>query len=135
MKFLKVFSIAFLVIALAACGGYPVKNINDHLVVSTSDGKVSKELVKEAIIKAGIHRGWIMKEVKDGVIKGQLNIRKHYAAIEITYTADSYSINYVDSTNLSYDPSANTIHRQYNNWIVYLDRSIQVYLNRLQLEQ
>ncbi len=135
MKLLKLFSIVGLVIALTACGGHPVKSITGQSVVSVSDKAVSKDLVRNAIIKAGVHRGWVMKEVKDGVIKGEVTVRKHYAVIEITYDAESYSIKYVDSTGLDYDPSMHTIHRQYNNWITYLDRSIQVYLNRLQLGQ
>ncbi|THB71529.1 MAG: hypothetical protein D6B28_07195 [Gammaproteobacteria bacterium] len=133
MKLLKLFSIVVLAAALTACGGHPIKNIHRQDVISVNNKQVTKELVREAIIKAGVHRGWTMNEVEDGVIKGKLNIRKHFAEIEITYTEDLYSIKYVYSTGLQYDPTAKTIHRQYNNWITYLDRSIQVYLNRLQL--
>ncbi len=133
MKLFKLLAALVLAVSLVGCGGHQVKSIAGQKVVSVSDVKVSKDLVKNAIIKAGIHRGWIMQEVSDGVISGKLNVRKHYAEIEVTFTADTYSIKYVDSTGLAYDPSRHTIHRQYNNWITYLDRSIQVYLNRLQL--
>ncbi len=133
MKLFKLLAAAILAVSLVGCGGHQVKSIAAQKVVSVSDVKVSKSLVKDAIIKAGIHRGWIMQEISDGVISGKLNVRKHYAEIEITYTADAYTITYVDSRGIAYDPYRHTIHRQYNNWITYLDRSIQVYLNRLQL--
>lgn len=133
MKLFKLFAAAVLAVTLVGCGGHQIKSIAGQKVVSVSDVEVSKDLVKNAIIKAGVHKGWIMQEVSDGVISGKLNVRKHYAEIQLTYAADSYSIKYVDSRGLAYDPSMHTIHSQYNNWITYLDRSIQVYLNRLQL--
>ncbi len=133
MKLFKLFAVSILAVILIGCGGYQIKNIDDQNVVSVSDKKVTKDIVKSAIIKAGAHRGWIMQEISDGVISGKLSVRKHYAEIKITYTADLYSIKYVDSKELAYDPSMHTIHSQYNNWITYLDRSIQVYLNRSQL--
>ncbi|MCP5865453.1 hypothetical protein NL360_28520, partial [Klebsiella pneumoniae] len=68
--------------------------------------------VKDAIIKAGAQRQWIMSDAGPGVIKGKLQNRDHVADIKINYSATSYSIVYVSSINLM---AANgKIHRNYN---------------------
>ena len=106
----------------------PVHNVDDSAVMTVRDVALSKKEIKNAIIRAGIHKGWKMKEVKPGHIVGTLNLRDHMAKINIKYTAKRYSITYKDSSNLNYDGT--NIHRNYNNWIIYLDRAIQVYLSR-----
>ncbi|MDM8040249.1 hypothetical protein QUS28_10630 [Klebsiella quasipneumoniae] len=82
--------------------------------------------VKDAIIKAGAQRQWIMSDAGPGVIKGKLQNRDHVADIKINYSATSYSIVYVSSINLM---AANgKIHRNYNRWVHNLDKDIQVTL-------
>lgn len=55
-------------------------------------------------------------------------IRDRSAEIIIKYSQLSYSIEYVKSTNLKYNASKKTIHRNYNNWFVQVNRLIQVSL-------
>ena len=106
----------------------PVHDVHDSAVTTVRDISLSKKEVKKAIIRAGIHKGWKMKEVKPGHIVGTLHLRDHMAKVNIKYSEKRYSITYKDSSNLNYDGT--NIHRNYNNWIIYLDRAIQVYLSR-----
>lgn len=121
MKNLSRTLLAAAVLVLVAACVAPVHNVVSEPVVSRRD--VTQEEVKQAIISAGTGLGWKMMPQEDGRITGRLDIRRHVAIVDITYTADRFSINYVDSTNLKYD--GRLIHRNYNNWIMNLENRIQ----------
>ena len=87
--------------------------------------------VERAIIQAGGSLGWVMKKTSEGKIQGVLTLRKHVATVLVTYNANEYSITYLDSSNLDYNPAENTIHKNYNGWIQNLNKSIQVQLSML----
>ena len=108
--------------ALAGCARTaPIDQVN----TTVSAGHTAAQ-VKDAIIKAGAQREWIMSDAGPGVIKGHLQNRDHVADIKINYSATSYSIVYVSSLNLM---AANgKIHRNYNRWVHNLDKDIQVTL-------
>ncbi|MGY3904565.1 hypothetical protein ACW5XF_19195 [Aeromonas lusitana] len=111
---------------LAACStSKPVQNLPANPVNFT----LTEEQVGNAIINGGISKGWVMKKEQTGVIRGQLNVRKHQAVINIPYTAHDYSINYVSSINLD-DNGKGSIHRSYNRWILGLNQAIQTELVR-----
>ncbi|BAS68333.1 hypothetical protein [Bathymodiolus septemdierum thioautotrophic gill symbiont] len=108
---------------LVGCGSKPVKNIDN----STISGVSSISSVENAIIRAGAGLGWIIKKKNSGHMVGKLALRKHVAIVDITYTKNSYSIKYKDSTNLNYDGT--NIHSNYNGWIQNLQNAINVQLN------
>ena len=118
-------ALAFLLIACAA--GHPIRNI-DNAPVAGSSSNYDLSDVTKAIQRAGIGRGWQMKEETPGHIVGILNVRRHMATVDITYTLDDYSINYKNSSNLKYNPDTNTIHRNYNSWIQHLTNAINAQL-------
>jgi len=118
-------AVAFLAL-VAACSA-PVHNVVSEPVLSQRD--VTQEEVKQAIITAGTGLGWKMMPQEDGRITGRLDLRHHVAIIDITYTAEKFSIIYVDSTNLKYD--GRLIHRNYNNWIMNLENRIQATIGAL----
>ncbi|MBB3335583.1 putative small lipoprotein YifL [Klebsiella sp. RC2] len=113
---------ATVVSALAGCARTaPIEQVNTIV----SAGHTAAQ-VKDAIIKAGAQREWIMSDAGPGVIKGHLQNRDHVADIKINYSATSYSIVYMSSLNLM---AANgKIHRNYNRWVHNLDKDIQVTL-------
>ena len=111
-------------LALTGCRSGMVKNVND--AAFTLSDKQSEADVKKAIIRSGTFLGWQMKGTRPGHIKATLILRKHVAIVDITYNKKTYSIKYKDSTNLNYD--GESIHSNYNNWIINLDRRIQVEL-------
>ncbi|MCW8832492.1 MAG: membrane lipoprotein lipid attachment site-containing protein [Colwellia sp.] len=117
----KILFVLLSVFALAACKSTPVYNVGNSQVPA---GLSSKQVEKN-IVKALIQKGWQVKNKTDGKILAEIMVRSHTAKIEISYDASQYSINYVDSTNLKYDAQKNTIHKNYNNWIIYIDRLIQ----------
>ncbi|MGI1321451.1 lipoprotein [Klebsiella quasipneumoniae subsp. similipneumoniae] len=108
--------------ALAGCARTaPIEQVNAIVSAGHTEAQV-----KDAIIKAGAQRQWIMSDAGPGVIKGKLQNRDHVADIKINYSATSYSIVCVSSINLM---AANgKIHRNYNRWVHNLDKDIQVTL-------
>ncbi len=110
---------------LTACGGTPVKNVESSAVPNNIK---SASDVKKAIQRAGTGLGWMIKEVDGQTLQGTLLLRKHVAQISIPYSKTEYSLLYQSSEELNYDESAKTIHKNYNGWIMNLDRAIQVQL-------
>ena len=109
------------------CGAASVYNIQNNSVEVKKS--TSSDDVYKAIKKAGLSLGWIVSKVKDGEAKAVINLRTHQAIVRIDYTNTSYSINYVNSTNLKYNMEKNTIHNNYNGWIKNLERAINVQLS------
>lgn len=117
----KIILVLLSVFILAACQSTPVYNIK-HTQVPAG---ISFKQVEKTILKALVQKGWQVKSNIDGVILAEIMVRTHSAKIEITFDDNHYSINYVDSSNLKYNAQKNTIHKNYNNWIIYIDRLIQ----------
>lgn len=99
-------------------------NLNNVYVPTAVSGQQhTAEDVQKAILTAAEQRGWSARVIKPGLILANISVRTHSATIEIPYSSTSYSIDYKDSQNLDYDGT--DIHRNYNNWVVRLSRSIQ----------
>ncbi|HBC5671574.1 hypothetical protein [Citrobacter koseri] len=120
---MKWFAAIAVVGALAGCARTaPIDQVHS----SVSAGH-TQEQVKNAILKAGVQRQWIMSEVGPGVIKGRQQTRNHVAEVRITYSATGYDIKYDSSLNLQ--ASGGKIHKNYNRWVHNLDKDIQVNLS------
>jgi hypothetical protein len=118
------------VLLLAPLTGFaakPIGNLVDVPVPVRVDGSAfSAEDVQAAIISGCLARGWAPVLDSDGLIRATINVRaKHFAEIEIPFSATSYSILYKSSENLDYDAKRQRIHRNYNNWVVNLSKTIQ----------
>ncbi|MGI2259700.1 hypothetical protein [Shewanella sp. GXUN23E] len=128
MKMIKLITVALMLTSVVACGKMqPVKNVQSAPVAFN----LTTEQVKSAILQSGIDRGWVMKEITPGVIRGEIFIRSHHAVVDIEYSDKSYSINYVSSDNLKYDEGK--IHRNYNRWVNNLDVDIKRALAKIAL--
>lgn len=123
-KFVKWFTALVVVGALIGCAGKqaPIENIRTSLGAGHTDAQV-----KNAIIKAGVQRKWIMNEAGPGVIKARQQARDHVAEARINYSATGYTITYESSLNLS--AGGGKIHPNYNRWVRNLDKDIQVNLS------
>ena len=128
-KLLKLIIPGTLAILLVACA-QPVYNVNNS-PISASAVNYDLSDVTKAINRAGAQFGWQMKEASPGHIVATLHLRKHVAVVDITYTLGDFSINYKSSSNLIYDPSNNTIHKNYNGWIQNLSGAIDTQLSLL----
>lgn len=116
-----------LVLLTAACvSTIPVYNVANQAVVTVAGKPLVLEDVSKAIFRAGGTLGWSMKQIEPGYIVGTLKLREHIAIVDIRYTAQAYSINYKDSTNLKYDGA--NIHGNYNGWIRNLNNAIKTQL-------
>ena len=130
MKKILLLTLTLLSLSFATFSAFavqPVKDLLDVAVPINADGTaISLENVKTAIITACKARGWTPVISGSNEIKASILVRsKHYAEITIPYTANTYSIKYVRSDGLDYDPEEKTIHRNYNKWVVMLSASIQ----------
>ena len=63
--------------------------------------KLSLKEIEAAIIDGSVRRGWEPKKLSDGTIEDTLHIRSHIAVVHVVYTAESYRIDYADSSNLT----------------------------------
>lgn len=109
--------LAALALGLSACTR-PIYNVESRNFMDTA----AFETRRNQIMRAGAGLGWEMEPVRPGLIRATLRLRGHVAVTEIAYTAASFSIRYVDSTNLQFDGSS--IHKNYNGWIQNLERAI-----------
>ena len=134
MKFLtntKQFATMLMLVFLAACVAQPIYNIDDAMIVTSTNKTLIKEDVKNAIMKAGTTRGWVIKESSPGYLVGTMYVRDHMAKIDIKFNEKFYSINYKDSENLNHE--GYLIHKNYNNWVKNLQQDIEIQLNLMTL--
>jgi flagellar capping protein FliD len=124
-KSLKITSLLLIAsFAMTACGTRTIYNVP----VTKIHAKSSSETVYNAIREAGTGLGWKITKIKPGVAEGKLALRSHVAVVRINYTNSSYSIRYVRSQNLKYNPKRQTIHSNYNGWIHNLEKAIDARL-------
>ncbi len=125
-NWIRVLSVAGLLL-LAACRMAPV--YNQQTTPSEAPPDATLERVTKAIKQAGLNLGWRMTEEEPGRIIGTLNLRRHQAVVEILFDTESYSITYLDSTNLKYDGAE--IHQNYNSWIRNLSNAIYAQISSI----
>lgn len=106
----------------------PILNVTDTPVSWLPGVERSEDKVARAIIAACARLGWVCAIAAPGEITGRLNLRSHQADVRIPYSTEAYSILYVSSENLRHDAAENTIHRNYNNWVLNLQRQINAAL-------
>ena len=132
MKF-KLIGITLFVIStvlLTGCNRVKhIHNVQDTPYPTWQGQSVTQEDISNAIMKAGRSLTWIMKEKDEGHIEGTLILRSHTAIVDIYYDDSKYSIMYKDSENLLHE--GDYIHRNYNNWVINLTRTINIYLSEL----
>ena len=111
----------------------PLVNL-ENMPVESIDGKpLTLAQVRKAIISGATSRKWTPSE--RGPNKLYLTVSglhaKYTATVEVSYTTKSYSIKYVDSTELSYGAGKDgkpVIHQNYNNWVKSLQQAINLAL-------
>lgn len=157
----KVLGLLVLVLALpfgaVAREGVPIIEHNDVLVSTGSGKPATADQVRDAIITAAGLRNWeATRNANQDSITATLNVRgKHSVAVAIPYSAEKFSIKYLNSANMNYrlsdDKSAEAssdlsklnaptaalkpgiplIHPSYNRWVQDLMRGIQFELKKL----
>ena len=69
-------------------------------------------------------RGFVPQAIDDGTVRCTLDLRGHQVVVDVVYAESSFSIRYVSSENMNYDPGTNTINPKYNQWVRNLQREI-----------
>ena len=111
--------------ALAGCSTVkPVDNVEKHPVPKG----LSAKQVSRSIKHAAESKGWNATKVRPGLITADITVRQHYAKVKIPYSSRSYSILYDGSKNL--EAKDGHIHRNYNKWVILLDKRIHENLKR-----
>lgn len=107
-----------------------IMNIENEPVPMKLDGTShTVEDVRDGIARGARQRGWnIIPGEGNELIASILVRERHYAEVTITYSKNTYSIRYRDSRQLKYNAARNTIHRNYNSWILNLSNSIKSHL-------
>ena len=109
---------------ILACRTAPVLNFENEAVPPG----LSAAQVHEAIVSAVPRRGWYVTLDEPGHVVARLDRRGHSATVDIQYTSTHYSITYRESTNLKFDGT--TIHKNYNGWVLNLNKDVQSELRR-----
>jgi hypothetical protein len=136
MKLLRIlFCLALSVAALPAGAARVAALLNyEELPVQSADGKpLNLEQVRKAIIAGAATRQWSATVQPGNVVQLTYSRGKHSAVVNVKYSVKTYSINYVDSTDLNYgaDGAHPVIHPTYNGWINNLRQSIDVQLKTM----
>lgn len=105
-------------------------------VQNVTNNPIPRELHKlpldtiEAQIAAGGSAGtWRVIRTTPGKLSGTVAFKHHSATVDILVTQQSYSINYVSSSNLrERNDEVHTIHREYNRQVQTLQRNIDAHL-------
>lgn len=122
-----IFLALFLGASTQAWAASPILNFEDEAIPVKLDGSArSIEEVGQAIVAGCKVKGWAPVVVDDTTLKCSILVRgRHYAEVSIPYTESKYSILYSDSRVLDYDAERQRIHRNYNKWVILLQRAIQ----------
>ena len=114
-------------LCLLAIGCARKAGIHDVHDVPVVQG-VDMDEMHKAIVQACASLGWTAQDVKPGLIRATINVRnKHTAVVNIPYDTQKYSILYESSENLKDDGKGN-IHKNYNSWVINLERAINKYI-------
>ncbi len=116
----------FAAILLSTGCSRPIINLEKMTVPSMPDGSPrSKESAQSTILMGCRNRGWSARIVSEGLIEADIVVRRFRAKVQIPFSDSHYSILHEHSQGLDYDRILGTIHTNYNNWVLYLNESIQ----------
>ncbi|MEE4330002.1 MAG: hypothetical protein V2J10_03990 [Wenzhouxiangella sp.] len=117
-------SFAIVMLCLVGCASTPM--LESPREANVPSGMTTAQ-VEQAILDAMRARGWSVHDRSRGHIIADLNVRAHFARVDIRYSADSVRLEYVDSDNLDYEivDGQQRIHGNFNSWMTNLIRDIE----------
>jgi len=122
----QILPVVLMVLACAGCIGGSAYNVR----METEPMRVLRTLdaskMREAIVRAGQKRDWTVKSERPGCVTLLLLVRggKHTVTVDVSYTAETFSVAYADSTNMDYVPATGEISRKYIQWVRNLKQDI-----------
>ena len=133
----------FLVLTLCVAGPAhaqrlePIVNFENMPVKTKTGEPASPQEVREAIVAAGSRLNWDFADAEPGEpgrLRGTLIVRgTHVVEVDVPYSADHFSVLYLNSSQMSYRESEGVreIHRNYNVWVRELVHRISIQLAAL----
>jgi hypothetical protein len=112
-----------------ACSGPAIYTAGDA-PVSQIGNTPSLAQVDKAVKDSLIGRGWIPSKISNHSYIGLYKKRDLMAKIKVLFNTSTFTIRHVDSNNLDFDGSDNTIHPTYNRWIQMLEHDIRKRVDR-----
>ena len=112
----------------AARSSVPVIDIGDVAVLTSSGKVIEAEQVRRAILLAASMKNWTLGAPSEGKMTATLHVRaKHTVVVEIAYSAEKYSIRFLNSVNMNQEvrEGQTLIHPNYNKWVLELSDSIR----------
>ena len=123
-------SALMVLLVLSACRTTEVRNIESEPLFAPESATMAE--IKKGIMRAGLHRNWLMQEIEPGHLEAKVEVRgKHSATVDIFFDKKKFSILYKNSQNLKYDGS--TIHSNYVNWVENLKTDIKKEMSLLKI--
>jgi hypothetical protein len=114
----------------AARADDPVKELIDQEVPALKDGtRMAVSLVERAILEACARRKFKATVVEPGLITARWESRGHFFEVSIPYNESTYSIRYLNSERMDYNPAKNRIDDAYNEYVAGLDEHIEAGLD------
>jgi hypothetical protein len=99
----------------------------ENIAIATADGRtLTLEQVKRAVIQGANSRQWTPSLRDESTVRATFAKGKHSAVVDVAFTPTSYSIKYVDSTDLGYADRDGkvSIHPVYNKAVTTLRQGI-----------
>lgn len=112
------------VFALVACG-HKAETIDNKI-----KGNQEPQAIEKSIILAARSLGWVVQPVDDQTMTATITSPERSLTVMITYTPQSYIIQYQSGNNMEFDIEDNSIHKQYTRWVEALDKRIQEEMDR-----
>ena len=109
-----------------------IQNPSNIPVSWNATGKPTPERIQRAIIAGCARRSWQCTPAMPGEIRAVLYVRQHMAEALIKFDTASFSITYVNSTELRFNAAKKTIHRKYNLWVINLITDINAAIAAIQ---
>lgn len=114
-----------LTLTLAACG-HKAQTVDNKV-----KGLTDPQSIEQSITLAARSLGWDVKHIDSQTMDATIKSREEQLTVTITYTPQSYIIQYKDSLNLDWDARDNSIDSQYTKWVEALDERIQEEMKRV----
>ena len=114
---------------VTACTG-PAIYTGGDAPVSQIGNTPSLAQVDKAVKDSLIGRGWIPQKISNNSYTGLYKKRELMAKIKVLFNTSTFTIKHLESSNLDYDASDQSIHPTYNRWIQNLEHDIRKRVDR-----
>ena len=114
---------------MTACSGPAIYTAGDAPVSQIGNTPTLAQ-VDKAVKDSLIGRGWIPSKVTNNSYIGLYKKRDLMAKIKVLFNTSTFTIQHLESRNLDFDASDNTIHPTYNRWIQMLEHDIRKRVDR-----